>query len=63
MRNSEEPLPDKQQFKKQFYLFLAVLGLHCFAGFSLAVVSRDLSLVVVCRLIAVVASLGAECGL
>ena len=40
-----------------------MLGLHCFAGFSLAVVSRDLSLVVVCRLIAVVASLGAECGL
>ena len=31
-------------FKKQFYLFLAVLGLHCFVGFSLLSVSGSYSL-------------------
>ena len=45
-------------FKKLFiYLFLAVLGLHCCVGFSLVAVSKGKSLVVVCRLLIVAASL------
>ena len=39
------------------YLVLAVLGLHCCLGFSLVAVSRSYSLVVLCRLLIVVASL------
>ena len=39
---------------------MAVLGLHCRAGFSLVVASSDYSLVVVHRLLIVVASLVAE---
>ena len=31
------------------YLFLAMLGLHCCVGFSLAAVSRGYSLVVMCQ--------------
>ena len=42
---------------------MAALGLHYVAGFSLGVASRDLSLVVVHRLIAVMACLVAEHGL
>ena len=41
---------------------LAVLGLHCCAGFSLVVVSRGCSLIVVCGLLIAVASLAAEHG-
>ena len=41
---------------------LAVLGLHCCAGFSLVVVSRGCSLIVVCGLLIAVASLVAEHG-
>ena len=37
----------------QVYLFLAVLGLCCCSGFSLAVASRGYALVAVSRLIAV----------
>ena len=44
-------------------LFLVALGLHCCAGFSLAVESRSYSLVVVCRLLIKVASLVVEHGL
>ena len=44
-------------FFKKNYLFLAVLSLHFGAGFSLVVASRGSSLVVVCRLLIVVASL------
>ena len=33
------------------YLFMAVLGLHCCAGFSLVVESRGYSLVAVCGLL------------
>ena len=33
------------------YLFLAVLGLRCYVGFSLAAASGDHSLVVVCGLL------------
>ena len=40
-----------------FYLFLAGLGSHCCAGFSLVVASRGYSLVVVRELLMVVASL------
>ena len=43
-------------------LLLAVLGLHCWAGFSLAVAGRGYSLVVVNRLLISVASLAVECG-
>ena len=39
------------------YLVLAVLGLHCCLGFSLVAVSRSYSLVVLCRLLIVAASL------
>ena len=46
-----------------FCLFLAVLGLHCCAGFSLVVASRGCSLVLVCRLLIAVAFLFAEHGL
>ena len=33
------------------YLVLAVLGLHCYSGFSLVVASGGYSLIVVCRLL------------
>ena len=42
------------------YFFLAVLGLHCCVGFSLAVESEGYSLVAVCRLLVAVTSLVAE---
>ena len=42
------------------YAFLAVLGLHCCVGFSLFAESGSYSLVAVCRLLIVVASLVAE---
>ena len=38
------------------YLFLAVLSLCCFTGFSLVVVSEGCSLVIVCGLLISVAS-------
>ena len=47
--------------KFKFYLFLAVLGLHCCTWLSLAVVSGVYSLV--CGLLTVVVSLVAEHGL
>ena len=47
----------------KIYLFLAVLGLHCCEGFSLAVASRGCSLVAVGRLLIVVASPVAGQGL
>ena len=40
-----------------------MLGLHCYAGFSLAVASSGYSPAGVCGLLIVVASLVAECGL
>ena len=46
-----------------FYLFLAVLGLRCFEGFSLVAMSRDYSVVVVNELLMAVGSLVAEHGL
>ena len=46
-----------------FYLFLAVLGLHCCAGFSLVAASRGYSLVTAHKLLIVVASLVVEHGL
>ena len=48
---------------KNNYLLLAVLGLHCFEGFSLVVASGGYSLVAVHGLLTVVASLVAEHGL
>ena len=45
------------------YLFLAVLGLRCFLGFSLVVVSEGHSLVVGHSLLIAVAFLVAERGL
>ena len=44
------------------YLFLAVMSLHCWEGFSLVVESGNYSLVGLCKLIVVV-SLVAEQGL
>ena len=44
-------------FSILFYLFLAVLHLRCFTGFSLAMVSRGYSLAVVHRLLVAMASL------
>ena len=41
---------------------MAVLGLHCYSGFSVAAVSRGYSPAAVCRLLIVVASLVAEGG-
>ena len=43
----------------QFYLFVALLGLHCCVGFSLVVGSRGYSLVVVHGLLFIEASCGA----
>ena len=43
-----------------YYLFLALLGLRCCAGFSLVVASGGNFLVAVCRLLIAVASLVAE---
>ena len=45
------------------YLFLAVVGLHDFVGFSLVVAKRGVSLLAVLRLLFAVASLMAERGL
>ena len=45
------------------YFILALLGLHCCVSFSLVVVSRGYSLVVVCGLLITMASLVAEYGL
>ena len=45
------------------YLFLAVLGLHCSVGFAVVGRERGHSLVVVCGLLTVVASLVAVPGL
>ena len=42
------------------YLSLALLGLHCCAGFSLVTASDDFSLIVVCGLLIVMASLIVE---
>ena len=55
-------LPDqffkKRELLKNFiYLFLAVLALHCYRGFSLVAESRGCSLVTVCGLFHAVASL------
>ena len=43
-------------------LFLAVLGLHCYAGFSVVVASGGFFLVPVCELLFAVTSLVAEHG-
>ena len=43
-----------------YYLFLAVLGFCCCMSFSLVVVSRGYSLVVVCSLIVVTYSIGSK---
>ena len=45
------------------YLFLTLLGLCCYAGFSLAAASKGYSLVAVHRFLIVVASLVVEYGL
>ena len=45
------------------FLLLALLGLHCYTGFSLVVASGICSLVVVHRLLIAVASLVGERGL
>ena len=47
---------------KSIYLFLTLLGLHCFTGFSLVLVSEHCSLVVVGGL-PIVASLVEDHGL
>ena len=47
----------------KFYLFLAMLGLHCCVDFSLVAASKGYSLVVVSRLLIAMASLGEEHGL
>ena len=46
--------------KKYFYLFLAVLGLPCYGGFSLVVLNGVYSLVMVGGLLTVVPPLFAE---
>ena len=51
------------QQQQQQHLFLAVLGLRCCVGFSLAVTSGGYPLPVLCRLLTAVASLVAENGL
>ena len=59
------PVPQFFLFKNNLfiYLFLAMLGLLCCAGFSLAVANRGCSLAVVCRLLTAVASLAVEYGI
>ena len=48
---------------KEFYLFLALLDLHCCTGFFLIAVSGSYSLAKVCRLLIAPASLVAAHGL
>ena len=43
-----------------YLLFLAMLVLCCYTGFSLALASKGCSLVAACRLLIVVASLAVE---
>ena len=45
------------------YLFLALLGLYCCVGFSLAIAKRGYSLIIMHRPLFVMASLVAEHGL
>ena len=52
-----------EEIEYSFYLFLAALGLCCCVGFSLVVVSRGYSIVVVRQLLILVASLVVEQGL
>ena len=47
-------------FKRKIYLFLAVLGLHCYKHFSLVVASRGYSPVALLGLLIAVASLVAK---
>lgn len=56
-------LKKKKNFFLTFHLFLAVLALHCCAGFSLAAASGGYSIAVVCKLLSTVASLAIELGL
>ena len=58
-------LTGQREYIKQFFLFglflfLVVLGLCCCVGFSLVAANGGYSLVVVCGLLTVVASLVAE---
>ena len=46
-----------------YFIFLAMLCLHCCVGYSLAVVSKGCSAVVACGLLVAVASLVVERGL
>ena len=58
--------PSNLLCQRQFltiYLSWTVLCLHCCMGFSLVVASGGYSLVAVCRVLIVVASLAAEHGL
>ena len=57
--DSQQFRPFEKAFFKKKKLFI-LLGLHCCVGFSLVVGSRDSSLVAVCRLLIVVASLVVE---
>ena len=50
----------KKKRKENIYLCLTVLDLHCYASFSVVVVSRGYSLVVVRGLLIPVVSLGVE---
>ena len=52
----------KRKFTKKgdFIYFLAVLGLHCYEGFSLLMVSGGYSLAAMLGLVTVVATLVAE---
>ena len=61
----EDGIMIKLAFLKEdcLYLFLAVVGLHCCADFSLIAVSRGCSLTVASRLLIWMTSLGVERGL
>ena len=66
MSTNNHPVPGghvthlKNNNNNCIYLFLAVLSLGCCAGFSLVVESGGYSLVAVCGLLILVASLVAE---
>ena len=63
LRNQHVPTPTPgPSFKSLFIYLLAVLGLHCCAGFSVGMVSGGHFLVAMCRLALEVASFVVEHG-
>ena len=63
LRLKNVPLYVNATLKKYLLIYLAMLGLPCCTGFSLAVTAGGCVLVAVCGLLIAVAFLVVECGL